>query len=206
MKRVRLKKMLERQKKQLNKLADKSNSRLEEIIVQTLYIIFFIAYNLFEVYLIYLIGKYSNKISELVLIVLCFFVNKAVYGKPLHFSNNFICLGVSLLLFYTATQCALNLDLSIMTNVVIGVFCGSITSYIATYLYRENKNYNELKKCTIEEFTDYCQHRNLTEDEIKIANYIIREEIKGEALYLKISYSKSQTLRIKKRIFSKLDL
>jgi 4-hydroxy-tetrahydrodipicolinate synthase len=106
--------MLERQKKQLNKLADKSNSRFEEMIVQTLYIIFFIAYNLFEVYLIYLIGKYSNKISELVLIVLCFFVNKAVYGKPLHFSNNFICLGVSLLLFYTATQCALNLDLSII--------------------------------------------------------------------------------------------
>lgn len=206
MKRVRLKKMLERQKKQLNKLADKSTSRVEEIIVQTLYIIFFIAYNLFEVYLIYLIGKYSNKISELVLIVLCFFVNKAVYGKPLHFSNNFICLGLSLLIFYTATQCALNLDLSIMANVVIGVFCGSITSYIATYLYRENKNYNELKNCTMEEFTDYCNHRNLTEDEIKIANYIIREEIKGEALYLKISYSKSQTLRIKKRIFSKLDL
>ena len=86
--------MLERQKKQLDKLADKSNSRVEEIIVQTLYIIFFIAYNLFEVYLIYLIGKYSNKISELVLIVLCFFVNKAVYGKPLHFSNNFICFQV----------------------------------------------------------------------------------------------------------------
>ena len=135
--------MLERQKKQLNKLADKSNSRFEEIIVQTLYIIFFILYNLFEVYLIYLIGKYSNKISELVLIVLCLFVNKAVYGKPLHFSNNFICLGVSLLLFYMATQCALNLDLSIMTNVVIGVFCGSITSYIATYLYNEN---NKMKK------------------------------------------------------------
>lgn len=198
--------MLERQKENLKNLKNNSTSKFEEIFVQTLYIIIFVLYNVFEIYLVYLIGKYSNRVSEIILIVLCFFVNKAVYGKPLHFSNNFICLGVSLLLFYMATQCALNLDLSIMTNVVIGVFCGSITSYIATYLYRENKRYDELKKCTIEEFTDYCQHRNLTEDEIKIANYIIREEIKGEALYLKISYSKSQTLRIKKRIFSKLDL
>ena len=206
MKRVRLKKMLEKQRKHLNKLEEQSTSRFEEICVKTLYIVFFIAYNLFEVYLIYLIGKYSNKISELILVVLCFFLNKAVYGKPLHFSNNFICLGVSLLLFYVATQCAMNLDLSIMTNVVIGVFCGSITSYIATYLYHENKQYSELQKCTIEEFNDYCRYKKLTDDEIKIANYMIREEIKGEALYLKISYSKRQTLRIKKRIFSKLDL
>ena len=198
--------MLERQRKQLNKLAQKSDSRFEEICVQTLYIIFFILYNLFEVYLIYLIGKYSNKISELILIVLCFFINKAIYGKPLHFSNNFICLGVSLVLFYVATQCAMNFDLSIMTNVVIGVFCGSITSYIATYIYRENKNYIELKNFTIEEFTNYCQYKNLTDDEIKIANYMIREEIKGERLYKKINYSKSQTLRIRKRILNKLDL
>jgi hypothetical protein len=198
--------MLERQKENLKSLKDKSASKIEEIFVQTLYIIIFVLYNLFEIYLIYLMGKYSNKVIELLLIILCFLVNKSIYGKPLHFRNNFKCLGVSLILFYVATQCALNLDLSIMANVVIGVFCGSITSYIATYLYRENKKYDELKKCTIEEFTDYCQHRNLTEDEIKIANCIIREEIKGEALYLKISYSKSQTLRIKKRIFSKLDL
>lgn len=198
--------MLERQKNRLNKLVEKSSSSFEEKCVQTLYIIFFILYNLFEIYLVYLIGKYSNKINELILIVLCFFVNKAIYGKPLHFSNNFICLGVSLIVFYTATQCAINLGLSIMTNVVIGVFCGSITSYIATYLYQENKKYDELKKCTIEEFNDYCKYKLLNEDEIKIANYIIREEIKGESLYKKISYSKSQTLRIRKRIFNKLDL
>lgn len=196
--------MLERQKKNLNQLKSKSSNKVEEIVVETLYIIFFILYNLFEVYLIYLIGKYSNKVGEILLIVLCFFINKAIYGKPLHFRDNLKCLGVSLLLFYVTTQCAFTLGLSIMANVIIGVLCGSITSYIATYLYQENKSFNELKKATIEEFEKYCRYKKLTDDEIKIASYIIREEIKGELLYKKINYSKSQTLRIRKRIFEKL--
>lgn len=135
--------MLERQKENLKNLKSKSNSKVEEILVQTLYIIFFVLYNLFEMYLVYLIGKYSNKVGEILLIVLCFFINKAMYGKPLHFRDNLKCLGVSLLLFYAATQCAFTLGLSIIVNVMIGVLCGSITSYIATYLYSENK---EMKK------------------------------------------------------------
>lgn len=153
--------MLERQKKNLNQLKSKSSNKVEELVVETLYIIFFILYNLFEVYLIYLIGKYSNKLGEILLIVLCFFVNKAIYGKPLHFRDNFKCLGVSLLLFYIASQCAFKLNLSILTNVVIGVLCGGITSYIATYLYSENK---EMKKRNlVKELVEL----NLDNDEIQ---------------------------------------
>lgn len=163
--------MLERQKKNLKNLKSKTNSKFEEIIVQIVYVIFFILYNLFEVYLIYLIGKYSHKVVELVLIVLCFFINKALYGKPLHFSDNLKCIGLSLVVFYVATQCSLTLKVSLFVNVIIGVLCGAITSYIATYLYKENqkaKRRNLVKELVElqldnEKIQDICKKNGLDE-------------------------------------------
>lgn len=162
--------MLERQRKHLQKL--QKQNKVEEFIVKVLYIIFFILYNAFEIWLVYLIGKYSNKIYELVMIMICFFVNKAVYGKPLHFRDNFICLGVSLALFYIAIQTAFTLNLSIMTNVMIGVMCGCITSYIATYLYEENtkaKKRNLVKELVeldldIDKIQTICKKNGLDEE------------------------------------------
>lgn len=128
--------MLERQRKHLKNL--QKQNKIEEFIVRALYIVIFLLYNAFEIWLVYLIGKYSNKVYELSMILVCFFVNKAIYGKPLHFRDNFLCLGVSLVLFYIAINIALTLQLSILFSVIIGVLCGCATSYIATYLYEEN--------------------------------------------------------------------
>lgn len=162
--------MLERQRKQLSKL--QKQNKIEEFIVKVLYIIFFILYNIFEIWLVYLIGKYSNKLYELGLILVCFFVNKAIYGKPLHFRDNFLCLGVSLVLFYVAIKSAFTLELSIMANVMIGVMCGCLTSYIATYLYNENKKLSNRQKIinilngdtSKKNILEYCRNNGIKED------------------------------------------
>ena len=136
--------MLERQKKHLSQL--QRQSKAEEIVVKSLYIIFFIAYNLFEIYLVYLIGKYSNKLYETGVILIFFFINKAMFGKPLHFKSSLLCIGVSLLTFYTAIELTFNFNLSILVSVLIGVLCGAITSYIASYIYEENKKLTNRQK------------------------------------------------------------
>ena len=58
---------------------------------------------------------------------------------------------------------------------------------------------------SLEDFENFCKLKNLTIDEIAIAKKIIRDELKGYNLYHAIGYSKSQTLRIRKRIFDKLN-
>ena len=156
--------MLERQKNHLN--------NLEGIFVKILYVIFFIIYNLFEIWLVYLIGKYSNRVYELIFILICFFINKSIYGKPLHFRDNFLCLGVSLILFYVAIQCAFTLHLSIIINIIIGVLCGCFTSYVATYLYKENEKLSKRNKIlkilnnnTSQEYIfEYCKNNGLKQN------------------------------------------
>lgn len=135
--------MLEKQKENLKKLKENSSSKLEELIIKVLYIVFFIAYNIFEILLVYIIGKYNGRVLEILMIMGFFFLNKAIYGKPLHFSDNFKCLGVSLIAFYVGIRITFDTNISIFTNVIVGLLIGALTSYIATYLYKENK---ELKK------------------------------------------------------------
>ena len=126
---------------------------------------------MFELYLAYLIGKYSNKVIELAIILGAFFLNKAIFGKPLHFRNNFRCLGVSLLMLYVDIQCAFTLHLSILINVIIGVLSGAITSYIASYLYDENKKMTNREKIiaklngnTSQEYIfEYCRNNGFKE-------------------------------------------
>lgn len=175
--------MLERQRKQLSKL--QKQNKIEEFIVKVLYIIFFILYNIFEIWLVYLIGKYSNKLYELGLILVCFFINKAIYGKPLHFRDNFLCLGVSLALFYVAIKSAFTLELSIMANVMIGVMCGCLTSYIATYLYNENKKLSNRQKIinildgnvTKDNILHYCRNNGIKEDVVNTIDAFLNKTI-----------------------------
>ena len=164
--------MLERQKKQIENLQKQSSSKLEEKIVEIIYIIFFITYNLFEIYLVYLLGKYYGMVIEMLLIMISFLISKALFGIPLHFSNNFICLGVSFITFYIAIRCTLDCGLSIFTNVVIGVSVGAITSYIATYMYREKakiKKRNLVKELVeldldIDKIQNICKKNGLDEE------------------------------------------
>ena len=164
--------MLERQKKQIENLQKQSSSKLEEKIVEIIYIIFFITYNLFEIYLVYLLGKYYGMVIEMLLIMISFLISKSLFGIPLHFNNNFICLGVSFITFYTAIRCTLDCGLSIFTNVLIGVLVGAITSYIATYMYREKtklKKRNLVKELVeldldVDKIQDICKKHGLDEE------------------------------------------
>lgn len=162
--------MLERQKKHIKNLQSKSKNKLEEKLVEVLYIIFFITYNLFELYVVYLIGKYCGYIVEMCLIMLSFFISKALFGIPLHFDNNFKCFGVSFVTFYIAIKCTFSANLSIFANVVIGVMVGAITSYTATYLYREKPKKRNLVKelveldLDIDKIQEICKKNGLDEE------------------------------------------
>lgn len=164
--------MLERQKKHIKQLQNNSKNKIEEKIVEILYVIFFIAYNAFELYVVYMLGKYFGAIIEMSLILLAFLISKALFGIPLHFDNNFQCFAVSFVTFYIAIKCTLSAKLSIFVNVIVGILVGAITSYIATYLYRETqkqKKRNLVKELVeldldIDRIQSICKKNGLDEE------------------------------------------
>ena len=131
--------MLERQRKNLEKLEQDSNSKIEAFIVKFIYVVLFIAYNIFELWLVYLIGKYNGRATELVFILVSFFCTKSIFGKPLHFRKNLKCLAISMPTFYVSVKITIGLGLSILMSSIVGILCGSITSYVASYLYNEEE-------------------------------------------------------------------
>ena len=190
--------MLERQRKNLKQLEQNSSSKAEEIIVKFIYVILFIAYNLFELWLVYLIGKYNGVAAEMVFIVLNFFCNKAIYGKPLHFKSNIKCLIVSIITFYAASKCVISFDTSILSSIIIGVLCGCITSYIATYLYNEDVKKETKREAIIrilnndlsqEYIFEYCKSVGLKECIAKTINLYLSNTLQetSDELYVDLA-------------------
>lgn len=190
--------MLERQKKNLRKIEENSPSKFEAFIVKVIYVILFIAYNLFEIWLVYLIGKYQGKTHEMIFLVVCFMCNKSIYGTPLHFRDNIKCLVISLFTFYVAGSCTIGFGTSILVSIIIGVACGSITSYVATYLLKEEMK-KETKRSQIikilgndlskEHIFEYCRSVGLKENIAKTINSYLSNTLQGtsDELYIDLA-------------------
>ena len=168
--------MLEKQKEHLKDIRSTKISKLEAFIGEALFIIFFVLYNLFEIYLIYLIAKYNDRVIELGTILLCFAMNKSLFGKPLHFISSLICFIVSLSTFYVVIRCSVSSGLSLFANVLLGVGTGATSSYIATYIIKPKHKRNLLKeiakhKFTTEQILEICRLNGLDEEIGYIVNF-----------------------------------
>jgi hypothetical protein len=62
-----------------------------------------------------------------------------------------------------------------------------------------------LLEMTDAEFVKHCQHHNLDDEEIKIAELFIRQGLKGQDFYDAIGYSIAQSKRKRKKILEKLN-
>lgn len=75
----------------------------------------------------------------------------------------------------------------------------SLKSEINSY---RSKTVKEMAK---EEFVQFCRHKNLTDEEIDIADAFLRKDLKGDAFYEAIGYSERQAIRKRKAIREKLN-
>lgn len=170
--------MLERQKEHLKHVRTTSINKFEAFVGEALYVVFFILYNLFELYLVYLMAKYNDRVIEMCSILTCFFINKSLLGKPLHFISSLICFIVSLTTFYILTRCAISVSISIFANVILGVGTGFITSYLATYVFKPKYKRNLVEELIAlnlddEQVLAVCRRTGLDEEIGHIVNFRI---------------------------------
>lgn len=90
--------------------------------------------------------------------------------------------------------------------IILTVFLGIVFKELAG-LKAELTSYRAktVQEMTQEEFTRFCRHKNLTDEEIGIADAFLRRGLKGDAFYEAIGYSERQAIRKRKAIREKLN-
>ena len=117
-------------------------------------------------------------------------------------TRTMLCLGVFLLWI-------LPIKHTIINSFIVAFGCCLVLYLVAVETNEKKLLLNKLNNKNIyamneQELHDYCKRKGLCDYDIKMADAIFRQQLKGKDLYLKLGYSKRQTLRIKKRLKAKL--
>ena len=89
-----------------------------------------------------------------------------------------------------------------MLLVIISVGVAYLNHYAG--LWQDKLTHKEIYAMSVEELHNYCRSKGLDEPYCKIAELIIIQRLKGQALYNAMGYSESQAKRIRKKILKHL--
>ena len=146
-----------------------------------------------------------DKIFEAIMFCTAHIVLRPLYKKEYHKEKTNKCLFVTFAVITIGLLNCLPKSISLLSSLPVASFICWFGYILQDRIDLTLKLSPNLKSMPIEEFENFCKIKNLTIDEIEIAKKIIREELKGDNLYHTIGYSKPQTVRIRKRIFAKLN-
>ena len=159
---------------------------------------------------------FFDKFIEAILFCVAHFVIRFNFDKQYHCGTTGLCLITTLSIIFFGVAYTIPLELSILSTIpVCFVIC--LAGYLIqdrVDLIEENKIIKEtlelsqsksLEEMTDEEFVQFCLHKHLDDEEIKIAELFIRQKLKGQEFYNAIGYSMAQSKRKRKKILEKLN-
>lgn len=176
---------------------------------------------LFILAILSVIAYFMNSIIELLIMLTCFLASKQKYKFKYHCKSAFHCLILSVSVFTIAARLTFPIGVSYACSGICGLLIAYIAQYEAEskfirkdYAYIEPK-YNALAlkdrerdiyTMSEERLRELCREHLLDDidEEIVVQRLIYRR--KGQDLYRKIGYSKTQMIRREKRIESKLNI
>lgn len=154
---------------------------------------------------IFIISWILNKPYEAIMFCVSHTVLRPLYEKEYHKKTTKTCLFFTCGVITVGLLNCLPRSISLLSSLPVASFICWFGYIMQDRIDLKNKLSPNLKSMPLEEFENFCKLKNLTTDEIDIAKKIIRDELKGYNLYRAIGYSKPQTARIRKKIFTKLN-
>jgi hypothetical protein len=153
---------------------------------------------------IFMISWLFDKPYEGIMFSIAHVVLRPIYKKQYHCEFTYYCLFTTFSIVTFGIYNCLPTTISLLSSLPIASLICWVGYVVQDRIDLINKLKPNLKTITLEEFENICKLNNLTIDEVKIAKYIIRDELKGDNLHRTIGYSKRQTIRIRKKIYTKL--
>ena len=141
------------------------------------------------------------------------------FDKQFHFNSTAYCLSLTLAIIWFAIPITTSLTASLLGSIPIAFlicFFGFIAQdrvdlhceikelnkYVNQLLLK--LNHKDIYSMNEEELYEHCRKCGLSDEDCKIAYFIVIERLKGKELYQAINYSERQTKRKRKEILNKI--
>lgn len=181
---------------------------------------------LFVIACLSIIAYFTDKWVEAFFQIVALLCLRYKFDTTYHAKKSGTCLFITLSIGYIAIPLIPKTNVNLFGGIIVAFAIAFVSWLLQAFIdvRIENKNIKEKNiilikenekllndnKKSIEEMTDnefikYCQHKHLTDCEIKIAELFIRQNLKGQEFYEAIGYSVSQSKRIRKKILEKLN-
>ena len=156
-----------------------------------------------------------SKPIEAVLFAIAHFVIRTYFDKQYHSGKIFVCMFITCTVAFFGIVYTLPLTISLLSTIPTSCFISWI-GYIVQdnidiriAMHKLCKQLEELLNKDIYSMTDdelyaHCRSRGLSEEECRIAHFIVIDRMKGKELYNAISYSERQTKRLRNAILNKI--
>lgn len=137
------------------------------------------------------------------------------FDKQFHFNSIAYCLSLTLAIIWFAIPMTLPLATSLLSSIPIAFlisFVGFLAQDRIDYMIKVRKlrlhnrellekiMHKDIFSMNEEELYQHCRSRGLSEEDCKIAYFMIIERLKGKELYNAIGYCERQTIRKRKKI------
>lgn len=143
------------------------------------------------------------------LAMICVFIFKYFFYYGLHLNKWYWCITLSYSLFLILCFIYLGIGISIpfMDNqpMLIVIACVGV-AYLNHYagLWQHKLTHKDIYAMDKEELYKHCRNCGLSEEDCRIAYFIVFERLKGQELYDTIGYSESQAKRKRKQILKSI--
>lgn len=139
---------------------------------------------------------------------LLFFITHLIlrprFAKQYHSNTTYACLFTTSTIIILGIYSTLPIEVSLLSSIPVATFVCWVGYIVQDRLDLIIKLSPTLRTMSDEDFENHCKLIGLTNEEIRIADLIIRKEYKGKYLYSQMGYSKRNAVRIKAKIFNKL--
>ena len=173
---------------------------------------------------IFLCAWIFNRWIEAIMFCIAHTAIRNAFDKQFHIINNAsFCISITLAIIWFAIPITLPITTSLLSSIPIA-FLICFFGYLAqdrldmkkeiknldkysTNLVMELAKYTEHKDIyamTQEELYQHCRSRGLSEEDCRIAYFVVFERLEGKELYEALGYCKRQVIRKRKKILEKI--
>lgn len=144
---------------------------------------------------------------------------RSAFDKQFHFHKTYHCLILTLAIIWFAIPITLPITASLLSSIPIAfLICyfgclaqdridliianRKLNKYVEELL--SQLNHKDIYSMTDDELYEHCRSRGLSEEECRIAHFVVIDRLKGKELYEAIRYSERQSKRLRTAILNKI--